>query len=82
MIIHSAKKFIGADFSSEAELILLVLGKRFQSPSYATLLGIQDAGSERTTVNGWTSWRTESGRSLAELRAEFLARSASPTSQS
>lgn len=56
---------------------LLVLGKRFQSPSYAALLGIQDAGSERTTVNGWMSWRTQAGRTLAELRADFLSQSES-----
>jgi len=60
---------------------LVVLGKRFQSPSYAALLGIQDAGSNRTTVNGWTSWRTRSGRSLAELRSEVLARRASSPSE-
>lgn len=54
---------------------LPVLGRNFQSPSYAALLGIQDAGSERTTVNGWTSWRTQSGESLADLRAKLLAQS-------
>ena len=58
----------------EADGSLVVLGKRFQSPSYAALLGMQDAGSDRTTVNGWTSWRTKSGRSLAELRADLLSR--------
>jgi hypothetical protein len=59
----------------ESDGSLLVLGKRFQSPSYAALLGIQDAGSERTTVNGWTSWRTQGGKSLADLRADLLAQS-------
>jgi Restriction Enzyme Adenine Methylase Associated len=59
----------------ESDGALFVLGKRFQSPSYAALLGIQDAGSNRPTVNGWTSWRTRSGRTLADLRAELLSRS-------
>ena len=66
----------------EADGSLLVLGKRFQSPSYAALLGIQDAGSDRTTVNGWTSWRTSSGKTLADLRAEHLVRRDEATGQS
>ncbi|XVJ68000.1 MAG: hypothetical protein HEQ40_18145 [Lacibacter sp.] len=33
---------------------LEVLGQSFSSPSYAALAGIQDAGSDRKTVNGWT----------------------------
>ena len=33
---------------------------------------IQDAGGDRTTVNGWTSWRVERGKFLYELRAEYL----------
>lgn len=32
-----------------------LLGKQFSSPSYAAVYGIQDAGSERKTVNGWTA---------------------------
>ncbi len=36
---------------------LEVLGQSFSSPSYAALAGIQDAGSDRKTVNGWTSWK-------------------------
>ena len=51
---------------------LEVLGQTFSSPSYAALAGIQDAGSDRKTVNGWTSWKTASGISLAELREKFL----------
>jgi hypothetical protein len=51
---------------------LTILGKSFSSPSYAALLGIQDAGSDRQTVNGWTSWRTMQGRSLADLRTDYL----------
>ncbi len=42
------------------------------SPSYAALAGINDSGSTRKTVNGWTSWKTESGKFLAELREQFL----------
>lgn len=50
-----------------------VLGQKFGSPSYAALAGIQDAGSDRKTVNGWTSWRTEQNKTLYELREEFLS---------
>lgn len=53
-----------------------VLGNVFDSPSYAALFGIQDAGSERKTVNGWTSWKTDSGVTLAELREQYLKRQA------
>jgi hypothetical protein len=49
-----------------------VLGRKFKSPTYAALLGIQDAGSDRKTVNGWTSWRNKDGKLLADLRAEYL----------
>jgi len=51
---------------------LEVLGQTFSSPSYAALAGIQDAGSDRKTVNGWTSWKTKSNKTIAELRDEFL----------
>ena len=51
-----------------------VLGQSYSSPSYAALAGIQDAGSNRDTVNGWTSWKDQDGRLIAELRAEYLAR--------
>lgn len=51
---------------------LEVLGQTFSSPSYAALAGIQDAGSDRKTVNGWTSWKTRSNKTIAELRDEFL----------
>jgi hypothetical protein len=40
----------------------------YSSPSYAALAGIQNAGSDRKTVNGWTSWKTENGETIAELR--------------
>lgn len=51
-----------------------VLGKKFKSPSYAALLAIQDAGSDRKTVNGWTSWRNSEEKLLADLRTEYLKR--------
>jgi hypothetical protein len=50
-----------------------LLGKRFSSPSYAAVYGIQDAGSDRKTVNGWTAWRTDDGELLSTLRDRYLA---------
>ncbi|MEA3294490.1 MAG: hypothetical protein U9P81_05890 [Euryarchaeota archaeon] len=49
-----------------------VLGQNYGSPSYAALAGIQEAGSERKTVNGWTSWKNEQGKTLADLRENYL----------
>lgn len=49
-----------------------VLDQDFSSPSYAALAGIEDAGSDRKTVNGWTSWKNEQGRTLADLRENYL----------
>ena len=46
--------------------------QKFTSPSYAALFFINRAGSPRQTVNGWTSWKTDSGKLLADLRDEFL----------
>jgi hypothetical protein len=51
---------------------LEVLGQNFTSPSYAALAGIHNAGSDRQTVNGWTSWKNMQGRTLAELREQLL----------
>lgn len=51
---------------------LEVLGQSFSSPSYAALAGIQDAGSDRKTVNGWTSWKNSNNKTLAELRDQLL----------
>jgi hypothetical protein len=51
---------------------LLVLDKSFRSPSYAALYGIQDAGSDRRTVNGWTSWKDRDDRTLADLREQYM----------
>lgn len=49
-----------------------VEGKEYSSLSYAALFCIQDAGSTRETVNGWTSWKTVDGAFLANVRDEFL----------
>jgi hypothetical protein len=49
-----------------------VLGKTFSAPSYAALLCLQTSGSDRETVNGWTSWKNAKGETLADLRDEFL----------
>ncbi len=51
---------------------LRVGNRDFSSPSYAALHCIQNAGSTRRTVNGWTSWSTEEGRLLADLRTMLL----------
>jgi len=51
---------------------LELLGQQFSSPSYAALAGIQDAGSDRKTVNGWTSWKNAQNRTLADLREQLL----------
>lgn len=51
---------------------LVVLGQTFSAPSFAALAGIQDAGSDRKTVNGWTSWKTTNGQTLADLREKLL----------
>lgn len=56
----------------EADGSLSVLEENFPSPSYAAIYCIQKAGSERTTVNGWTSWKTRDGRFLSQLRSEYL----------
>jgi Restriction Enzyme Adenine Methylase Associated len=51
---------------------LETLGQQFDSPSWAALAGIQNAGSDRVTVNGWTSWKNKEGITLAELRRSYL----------
>jgi hypothetical protein len=56
----------------EVDGSLSVLGDNFQSPSYAAIYCIQKAGSERTTKNGWTSWKTQDGNFLSKLRSEYL----------
>jgi len=49
------------------------LGRAFSAPSDAALLCVQAAGSKRNTVNGWTSWKTANGETLADLRERFIA---------
>lgn len=51
---------------------LSVLNENFPSPSYAAMYCMQKAGSERTTVNGWTSWKTQNGEFLSQSRADYL----------
>ena len=51
---------------------LALLDQVFGSPSYAALAGINDSGSTRQTVNGWTSWKTVDGRLLSDLREQYL----------
>jgi hypothetical protein len=51
---------------------LKLLEQVFGSPSYAALAGINDSGSTRQTVNGWTSWKTNDGKLLSELREQYL----------
>lgn len=52
---------------------ITVLGQNYSSLSYAALACIQNAGSDRTTVNGWTSWKTEDGKFLSQIRSEYLS---------
>lgn len=49
-----------------------LMNQIYSSPSYAALAGINDAGSNRPTVNGWISWRNSEGKLLSQLREEFL----------
>lgn len=51
-----------------------LMGKQFSSPSYAAVYGIQDAGSSRKTVNGWISWRLDTGEFLSSVRERYLNR--------
>lgn len=51
---------------------ITVLEQNYSSLSYAALACIQDAGSDRTTVNGWTSWKTRDGKFLSQLRSEYM----------
>ncbi len=56
----------------EADGSLSVLNENFPSPSYAAIYCIQKAGSERTTVNGWMSWKTREGKFLTQVREAYL----------
>jgi hypothetical protein len=52
---------------------LMVDGHFYSAPSFAALYYIQRAGSHRYTVNGWKSWKTVDGRTIADLRDEYLS---------
>ncbi|MHB1318798.1 MAG: restriction system modified-DNA reader domain-containing protein [Anaerolineae bacterium] len=56
----------------QADATVTVGDVPYRSLSYAALACIQQAGSNRRTVNGWASWRTTHGRLLADLRQEYL----------
>lgn len=75
-LIMAYKPRNGQQKKYEAKILedgsLEVLGQTFSAPSYAALAGIQDAGSDRKTVNGWTSWKTSGGQTLADLRDKLL----------
>lgn len=51
---------------------LTVLEQLYSSLSHAALVGIKDAGSDRKTVNGWTSWKTIDGETIADIREKYL----------
>ena len=61
---------------------ITVLGQNYSSLSYAALACIQDAGSDRTTVNGWTSWRTQDGKFLSQVRSEYMNKKEKEAEQS
>lgn len=52
---------------------ITVLNQNYSSLSYAAVACIQNAGSDRTTVNGWTSWKTREGKLLSNIRSQYLA---------
>lgn len=64
------RRFFEAIVSDDGDLV--VGDRSFSAPSYAALHCIQQTGSDRNTVNGWTSWKTADGRWLADLRTEYL----------
>lgn len=67
---HGSKKKYFAEILEDGSL--KVLEQVFSSPSFAALAGIQDAGSNRKTVNGWTSWKNDEGEYLSEIREKFM----------
>jgi len=76
-IIMEYKPRNGQKRKYEGEILengsIYVLDQSFSSPSYAALAGIQNAGSDRKTVNGWTRWKLKGlNKSLAEIRKEYL----------
>ncbi|HRX62033.1 MAG TPA: hypothetical protein P5260_12600 [Candidatus Competibacter sp.] len=56
--------------------IINVLGQNFRSPSYAALACINNAGSNRNTINGWASWKLlDSQITLNDLRIKITKNS-------
>jgi hypothetical protein len=51
---------------------LLTLNQVFKSPGGAAVAVIQDAGSNRTTVNGWVTWKTVEGKTLSDLWGIYI----------
>ena len=64
------KKYIGTILKDGS---IDLLDKTFSSLSYAAWSAIQDAGSSRKTINGWTAWRTGYGQTLAEIRDKYMS---------
>ena len=67
---NGASKLYEATILDDGSLSLL--GQIFGSPSYAALAGINDSGSTRQSVNGWTAWKTSDGKLLSQLREQYL----------
>lgn len=66
---NGTKKTYQADIKEDGQLE--VLGQLFSAPSYAALAGIQDAGSDRKTVNGWNVWKYK-GKTLKKIRETYI----------
>lgn len=60
-----------AEISSDGTF--LVQGKEFSSPSYAAAFCMQQAGSQRKTINGWSYWKDANGVTLAQLRLNYIS---------
>lgn len=76
LIMHYKLKGGGTQKKYFADILedgsLKVLNQVYSSPSFAALAGMKDAGSDRKTVNGWTSWKTENGHFISELREKLI----------
>jgi len=71
-LISTYKPRTGNQIRVEASVLedgsIQIGNDNYKSPSYAALSVLQKAGSDRETVNGWTSWKTEDGKYISELR--------------
>jgi hypothetical protein len=67
---HGKGKYYDAVVQDDGSL--QVLGKSFSNPVYAALYAVQDAGSDRKTIDGWTSWKNSKDLTLSDLRDEYL----------